>query len=741
MNRTTRPHPPGCRPAADPSGNRAGSILLIAAGTLICLFIFALGYSRFLSKQSAMADKMIKRQKLGELASAIATLAAHKLQFMSQILPSAAAMPSRPSQSPALMGLFEYLARPLHEFDSLHEFDLPLDEDDTAHFSMMLGSLMTAAGYSEADKPVEKIRVIVCNSDFQATGPARDSYTREKAGNIRISINLKMVNGEHVVSSVDFDYACPVRICTVHAPVLSKFNLYVEDATLSPGDTETDYNQVGVNRMGNHDESGVKPVPLVLNNDDRKNLPMKRELRNFVEDARGLVYLGGTGRIFLNLARSDVNAPNANSGEGFQFFRVPLTGDGFYTPYPEGRTADGKKVFISLMDQGVSDDPDPRSRSFLAPIVAGQPGKALVETGRMELASIFRLFGVQRRPSPTLVLGNVYARFLSLSMLSVEADGTFVPQILQNLTFKAPLEPPPYYADLIAQPAYAPLREGFALDGSYESYSKYIQQYSPRIRHRPYNQALGYIDKPNDPDAPQIFDDADPISIYAKPGNNPTSGVPAFHKAPGVFAAIYPDVADLKDLSDLLSPAVSLSRISYRFENAGDTDAAAFLKKQNLLFNDALAVNGWVTFASDIRIDRPLTYKSGAGLIVEHGDIVISAKITPHLEKENCLLYLIARDGNVIFDCNPGDTVQASVIADSEKPGKGRVLFRRPPKSIRGALAMKKLVSSRDEAAGFKGTELTYFSPLAALPAGNDKRSGDEGLLSYCFDQYPQELK
>ncbi len=688
-----------------------------------------------------MADKMIKRQKLGELASAIATLTAHKLQFMSQILPSAAAMPSRPSQSPALMGLFEYLARPLHEFESRREFDLPLDEDDTAHFSMMLGGLMTAAGYSEASKPVEKIRVIVFSSDFQAMGPACDSYTREKAGNIRININLKLMNGERVVSSVDFDYACPLRICTIHAPVLSKFNLYVEDATLSPGDTETDYNQVSVNRMGNHDESGVKPVPLVLNNDDKQNLPMKRELRNFVEDPRGLVYLGGSGRIFLNLARSDIHAPNANSGEGFQFFRVPITGDGFYTPYPEGHTSSGKRVLISLMDQGVSDDPDPRSRSFLAPIVSGQPGKAIVDTGRMELASIFRLFGVQRRPSATLVLGNVYSRYLSLSMLSVETDGTFVPQILQNLTFKPPLEPPPYYVDLIAQPAYAPLREGFSLNDSYESYSKYIQLYSPRIRHRPYNQALGYIDKQDDPDAPLLFDDADPLSIYAKPGNNPTSDIPAFHKAPGVFAGIYPDVADLKDLSDLLSPSVGLPRISYRFDNAGDTDAAAFLKKQNLLFNDALAVNGWVTFASDIRIDRPLTYKSGAGLIVEHGDIVVSAKISPHAEKENSLLCLVARDGDIIFDCNPGDTVQAAVIADSDRAGKGRVVFRRPPKEIRGALAMKNLVSSRDEAAGFKGTELTYFSPLAALPAGSDKRSGDEGLLSYCFDQYPQELK
>ncbi|MBP7636198.1 hypothetical protein KBA41_18670, partial [Candidatus Ozemobacteraceae bacterium] len=566
-------------------------------------------------------------------------------------------------------------------------------------------------------------------------------YTREKAGNVRISINLKLMNGDRVVSSVDFDYACPVRICTIHAPVLSKFNLYVEDAALSPGDSETDYNQVSVNRMGNHDDSGVKPVPLVLNNDDEQNLPLRRELRNFVEDPRGLVYLGGTGRIFLNLARSDIHAPNANSGEGFQFFRVPLTGDGFYTPYPEGHTSAGKRVTISLMDQGVSDDPDPRSRSFLAPIVSGQPGKAIVEAGRMELASIFRLFGVQRRPSATLVLGNVYSRYLSLAMLLVEADGTFVPQILQNLTFKAPLDPPPYYVDLIAQPAYSPLREGFALDGSYESYSKYIQLYSPRIRHRPYNQALGYIDKPNDPDAPLLYDDADPLSIYTKPGNNPTSDMPAFHTAPGVFAGVYPDVADLKDLTDLLSPAVALSRISYRFENAGNADAASFLRKQNLLFNDALSVNGWVTFASDIRIDRPLTYKSGAGLIVEHGDIVVSAKISPHVEKENSLLCLVALDGDVIFDCNPGDTVQAAVIADSDRTGKGRVVFRRPPRSIRGALAMKKLVSSRDEAAGFKGTELTYFSPLAALPAGSDKRSGDEALLSYSFDQYPQELK
>lgn len=734
----TRLRLPNCRPGLDVPGGRSGSILLIAAGTLVCLFIFALGYSRFLSRQSAMADKMIKRQKLGEFAAALATLTAHKLQFSSQTLESSPTMPSRPDKSPALIRLFEYLAKPLPQFDPVKEFEMPLDEADTAHFSMMLGSLWNAAGYGA--ELVEKIRIYVNKGDFLPTGPAPGAYTREKAGNLRINVSLRFMSGSRIVSSVDFDYACPVRICTVHAPVLSKFNLYIEDAALSPGDAESDYNQVSVNQMGNLDEARTKAVPLVLNNDDGQNLRVKRELRNFVEDPRGLVYLGGNGRLFLNLARSDVLAPNADSGEAFQFFRAPgSTGDGFY-PIDEGCTAAGEKVFVSYMDQGVSDDPDPRISTFLSCIRSGQFGKADVEKWKMDLASLFRIFGVQNKISPTLVLGNVFARYLTIALLTGQTGGSILPQILQNLSYASPMNPPPYYRDLIGQPGYAALSQGFHLDETTDSYLKYYKYYSSRIRQRPYNQGLGFIDNQQDPDAPLSFSESDPLSAFVRPAPSAAPD-PALHRIPGVFAGIYPDAADLKDLAKLRSPSTGLSRISYRFDNSGNTDALAILKKHNLVCGGRLAVNGWVSFSSGIRIDQPLEYTSGAGLIAETGDIVVSAPIVPRLQKANCLLYLAALDGNVIFDNDPGDKVQAAVIADSDAPGKGRVVFRRPPSSIRGALAMKKLVNSRDEAAAFKGTGLTYFAPLAALPAGSDGCSGDEGLLSYSFEQYPQELK
>ncbi|EKD81003.1 MAG: hypothetical protein ACD_39C02043G0003, partial [uncultured bacterium] len=53
---------------------RTGSILLVTTAVLFCMFLFALGYSRFLSYQSDAADKIGKKQKLSEFASALATL-------------------------------------------------------------------------------------------------------------------------------------------------------------------------------------------------------------------------------------------------------------------------------------------------------------------------------------------------------------------------------------------------------------------------------------------------------------------------------------------------------------------------------------------------------------------------------------------------------------------------------------------------------------------------------------------
>lgn len=730
MKTTSKQHRPNYQ--KHPEG-RSGSILLVVSGTLFCLFLFALGYSRFLSRQSAMADKMGKKQKMSGIASALATLTAHKLQFSGQLTPGSADGTAMPHKSPALKALFTYLSQPLATFADSKSFAMPLDEEETAHFSLLMQELWQNAGYG--DNLVEEISLVVNKADLTTSGPAPDAYNREKAGSILIVVNLKIKNDDKIYSSIDFNYSCPVRISTIHVPVLAKYNLYVGDARMTADDEETGYNQVSINQFGNLETTRSPAVPLVLNNDDNQNLPVKTDFRNFVEARRGLVYLGGSSKIFLNLARSDFLAPNADSAEGFHFFRDNDGFDGFYPAYP-GTSAKSGPLLVSFMDQGVSDDPDNRNASFYKRIISGHTGAKQVAEGNMKLASIFRLFGVQGKPSSTLVQGHVFASFLTIARLTGTNGKAVAPPILDNLSYAAPMAPPPYFLDVITQPEYEDLRSAFALDASFNSFVKYITLLASQIRRRPYNQALGFLHTQNDPDAYRMFSESDPLGQFVRSANHAGT-----HAVPGIFAGVFPAVTDIKNLSQLLSPSTSPARASYIFNNPGNPDAIAFLAAAGLLSNGALALNGWARFKTGITIDRHLEYLSSAGLIVEKGDIIVSAPLNPVPGRNNCLLYLIALNGNIIFDNNPGEMVQAAIIADADATDQGRVIFKRPPASLRGAMAMKKLTRNHEEAAAFKGTSLTYFAPLAALPASADGASDDSTLLSFSFCQTPQELQ
>ncbi|MDD3148595.1 MAG: hypothetical protein PHD82_14975, partial [Candidatus Riflebacteria bacterium] len=617
-----------------------------------------------------MADKINKKQRLSELAAALATLTAHKLQFSAQTMSGSTSKLALPDDDSSLKPVFNYLAQPLSSFSTSKEFDLPLSEDSTPHFALLVEGLWQAAGF--ADELVEETKVVVNRSDFTATGPSNGSYNREKNGHVKICVNLKLQNNGKIHNSLDFDYSCPVRISTIHAPVLSKFNLFIEDAHMAAGNREVGYNQVSVDQFGNLAETRTRAIPLVLNNDDNLNLRVKTEFRDFVNDSRGLVYLGGNSRLLLNLARSDVLAPNANSGEAFQFFRSEGF-DGFY-PVHDGNSPVNGRVLVSIMDQGVSDDTDNRNASFYSRILSGHHGIKDIAEGRMQLASIFRLFGTQARPSPTLVLGQVCSRFLSIARMTGAGGKKVNPPIIDNTSYAPPAGPPPYFITSINEPENEDLRLAFGLNSSPGSFIDFLFNYGSRIRERPYNQGLAYINHQENPDALRDFPESDKLSKFLKSSNHEGT-----HAIPDSFAGIFPEVTDLKSLSALLTPSTGLARVSYKFDNPGNENALALLAGANLVSNGRLALNGWVRFKSGIKIDRDLEYLSSAGIIVESGDITISGSLLPANSRENCLVYLVALDGNIIFDCNPGKTLQAAVVADSDRPDQGRVIFRRPP--------------------------------------------------------------
>ncbi len=695
------------------------------------MFLFAIGYSRFLSHQATTADKIGKKQKLGEFAAALATLAAHKLKYSAQLNHNSPDLRAWPAPGSSMAMLFAYLSQPLSKFDTVRHFQLPLDEEDTGHFSLLLEQLWHTAGYG--DEIEETISVAVWRDDFTATGAAPDAYTRDKSGNIRIIVSLATVHSESQTTTLDFSYSCPLRISAAHVPVLSKYNLYIENAALSSSDYDADYNQVSVDSSGNLAETRSKARPLILNNDGILNLPVKLEFRNFVEDDRGLVYLGGNSSIFLNLARSDINAPNSNSGEGFQFFRIAQ-----YGAYPvyDGFVPDKGRMLISLLDQGVSDELDECNLSFYSMVESGYFGLKQIQEGRMRYSSLFRLYGVQARPSPTLVQGHVLSQYLTISSMKLDNGIPSRPQYLKSLSYKAPMLPAAYYFNCINLPEYDDLRIAFGLDNSLASYKKYVTRYGSRIRHRPYNQALGFLHTQTNPDSVELFPDSDPLKLFVK-----SSSHEGTHQVPGVFAGIYPEAGDLKSMDAFAKGFADEAKASYYFDNAEENDAMKLLKEQGLVSQNRLIADGWLRFSAGITIKQPLEYMSSGGIVVESGDLVIEAPVKPAGFRDNCLLYLVTLNGNIVFKTPPDATVQAGIIAYAGPGENGRVSFIAPPAEIRGALAMKKLLRNSAEAVTFQGTSLVYFPALAARPAGSDGLSEESRLLTFCFGQLPQEIR
>lgn len=705
-------------------------MILVVIGILSCLFIFAMGYSRFLSQQTAMSDRLKKKRQFSSLARALAAISAHKLQFSPQVMDNPAGRRAFPEQSPFLQSLFSYLAQPLDKFDDCRVFALPLDEDATPHFSMLLEPLWQAAGYGEELE--ENISVIVNKNDFVNCGPAPESYNREKNGHLVIHVLLQIKDSGREVSAIDFTYSCAVRISSTHLPVLSKFSLYIEDMSLSGDAHKFAYNQVSVDELGNLARSRTRAVPLVLNNDDGLNLPVVLGWRDFIEAQRGLVYLGGPGTCYLNLARSDVVAPSSDSGEGFQFFRR----DNFDGTYPvlAADHADGRRLLLSRMNLGVSDDPGERSSSFYQVIESGLPGREQVSQGRCRLSSIFRLCGVERKRSPTLVLGNVMSQFLCISLLHDSSGNPANPPVLRNLSYAAPLLPANYYTYEINSDGYADLRDAFALNDSPQSYVDYVKNYSPGVRQRPYNAGLAFAYKQDDPDAVLLFPETEALTALLK---SPSAG--SRHQIPGTFARVYGDSVDLVSMKKLLK--LSDGKVAYRFANVGGESLSQVIGPEMLLSRGRLALQGWISCANGVKIDRRSEYVSGGGIIVENGDIVIEAGLLPSDHREQSIFHLVALNGDIVVRTAPTDEIQAALIAYSDDPQKGRIVLAQPPKQIRGAMAMRHLLLSEREAENFQGTELRYFAPLAALPAEGSRDSGDEELLSFNFSLFPEELQ
>lgn len=708
-----------------------GSILLITLSVLFVLFIFGLSYSRFMIRKAYLTNRLGQKREMAGLAHSLALLASHKLAY-STITSNVGPGPI-PEDSSCLKPLYEYLARPIASFEKEKGFPLLIDEDASEHFDLLLDQLWHASEIGDSIE--ESIDLIVRKADFDEISPAGAAYPAEKRGKIGILVKLSKFNGDKFLFDQDFNFCIGVRITAALVPLLSKFNLYIEKTGIVENGEEHGLNTVSVNADGNLARTRTRAFPLELNNDDNQALPVKTSFNDLVNASRGLVYLGGDANLFLNLARSDVSDKSSDSGEGFHTFKREDY-DGF-VPAHTFPTSSGR-INVSIMEQGVSDDPSPINQTFYSAIDSGFPGWTQINLHNMKLSSIFRLMGTQRKPSPTLVLGNVYGQILRISKLQTITSGPVRNELLWNMSFMPPMQPAKYYVNEIIKPPLADFKTAFSLTTNYASFQKYLKDCASRVGNRPYNRALPYILNQKDHNSILSFPSEDPLHEYLK-----QPSATARHAIPTSLAAIFPAVSNLKSMTSFKDGFSSLIRCNYVIEHEEGKTIEQQFRKRGLMAGNKLALNGWVMLKGFdlVKLDQSWEYVANGGIILDTGNIEIASSLRPTPFKPELILYLVTLNGGITFNNAPEDDVQAAFIAYAGDAAEGRIKFAAPPAQIRGALAMRTLIRTKADAESFKGTKLRYFAPLAALPAGVGSSEQERALLSWSFQPMPMEVE
>ncbi|MFZ2960703.1 MAG: hypothetical protein WA705_27800 [Candidatus Ozemobacteraceae bacterium] len=733
--------------------SKKGSILLLASGMLFCIVLYSVAYSNYMLMQKRLSEKAGKHGVMAKVAFALATLGIHKIQYGPMLANVNWPYPRKAVESPCLYKLFEQLAKPRGAMDPEVTGTIDFHEIPTSELLVVVNKLTA---------PLEKMGAFdgtvfyhCRRDDFQEMGLCANGYRREKKGFLRLTVETRLTKSGLPPIVEEFHYKCPVKVTMAIAPVLSKFSMYLENGNIPGGSDFYGFNQVMVDEVGEvYANSPAKP--LVFDNDGfgesvpHGPLHVEKTFKDLVEPPRGLIYIGGPGNILLNLAYSKPTVSSSGSGEGFQLFRR-ANGDGLYKlPALSGITPARDLVDIYEMIVGVSPSPDEDVQSFYDLIKKYCPKFwiAFRDTWRIEASSIFRLYGVDKNHSPTLVLGNVQSEFLRARV--------FHHPPLANSPWGSPGRPPLYkgapFGKLFlfedpneylaecqtANGVLLPLIQANLLSNSNQV--GYLMDYASFIATRSYNIGMSYVLNQTISEPWKTFPDSDKLYSFFWDGIPPE----LLHGIPEPFNTIFPGTNDLKQIDAFLAvfAGADKSRLAYEIEIPAGSPPNFFygaLQDRGLLTGDRLTLSGWIKVKSPEKkliLDRDLKVMGNGGIVLEEGDITVKNAIAPDSPaKATVILQLITLKGNIILQTAPQTVLQTGLVAN------GKIIFAGSPRII-GSIAAKRLYDQPDELKNFSGGNLQYYPPLGAFPLKPNEAlplnaQTDEPLLSFNFNLLP----
>lgn len=594
-----------------------------------------------------------------------------------------------------------------------------------------------------------------------------NTYPREKYGQIFIDFDITYeLPGIKKTKTESYHFSTDIKVTANILPILSKFTLYVEDA-LKGSDDVNRFNVLDTDVNG--DVISKKVYPWVLNNGGEIDTSLNT-YEALVESNRGFVFLGGGQKeapIQLGIAFGSING-NSEFGEGFHFFSKENS-------YWKTLENWGNNKGIMTANLGLCDDPSDVNcegkygyNAYFKLI--GQ------DFNWARRNSIFKLYGTDAIPSPTLVFGYVDAMYASVREYRDSANkwDFYFLDYYGGAQFSNAVEEDEdvaYFANRFKEKT-----------GRNLNYNIY-RIYASGIESVRYNNDYGYaLDKTQEWPLANIIQ-GDEFKKLCNIGNQSNDDV--VYKIPNTTNARYEEIyvnAKLNELEKFIDAETLkfhrnetetikedsefVSKVAYKLtfiqkdkndkniikpddvmyllnsneENKIDKSFKNFLFSKGTLKRDdsnvfnRLDLNGWLYIDSDDMgsgFELPLKLngiklESHGGIIVSKGKVIIkedihSVKDDTQSDKEKFLLTIVALDGDIVVKSDVKH-LQCSLVS-----AKRQVKFEKSDKQVpdnvvevNGNIVMQNLGDGTKKAHKDVGinryVKLNYFNALSALP-------------------------
>ncbi len=688
--------------------NNSGTVLITVLIIFIIVFFVGMFFNRFSFSIRSQANRMSEIRLTEMTAQGLSVAAFHKIQLD--------LLSDTPSDGGKLKKALA-ASRPYLKETSL---DLLEGKPDFSGIAKALVDPLKEQGSFKYS-----IHYHVDKNDFSPVATAKDA--REKQGFIRLKINttFRKIDDE-------FLFACPIKVTSAWLPLLSRFNLFIDDA-------EAEKNKWRFNLVKTKPDGDLlpgSPNPLVLSNGDRLAGNDLMRIEKFLARRVGWVYFGGNQPTILNLAQGTNSV-----GEFFHLYETWDTNIGQFVGFYETAyfpySSQGINGLVATVqwDKGIADEVAAGvNPPHWFKMIEGTPDEMWLTSN-----SVFRLYGIDKHQSPTLVLGKVYRGVISARGYQSNPKNLVPAQIFQWVARNQWPEYISFDTDMAASVGLASIatmaRDILGLDD--KDIDQYREKYASQGTQQGYNASLAFIATNR-----VMADPYGNFSGWLAKVMQARSDISEMTRLPLAVGG-YNQEAAVPGLAELISGVEARSAMVIEI----DEKAGAAVSLPDLLADKgmlrksshSLDLGCWALIKAKspcrLVVDQPLKLVDNGGIIIERGDLLIAKEIDggqyegkagdEREETPKFTLQLVALDGNIMIGAAK---VDASLTAN------GKILFGKEKPVIRGSLAMKHYDIQNASA----GAELFYNQNLALESCSSPENLE---LLGFRLNPTPVYLK